>query len=181
MVIIKKQNTLKNKIMKKIITLLAIVGLFSLQSCTVTDSGSIVSDIPTSEIFEVSTSFTSTNGYSKLIPLNPRIYSSDVVLVYRLSGTTSQGGDIWKLLPETHYFTDGTLDFGYDFDYTTTDISVFMVGNNLQTVSTNYRLNQVLRIVITPAGFSKAIDKNNIDAVMSALKVDKSQIQKIQM
>jgi hypothetical protein len=56
-----------------------------------------------------------------------------------------------------------------------------MIGNNLQSVSTNYRINQVLRIVITPAGFSKSIDKNNINAVMSALNVDKSQIQKIDL
>lgn len=166
--------------MKKIITLLAIVGLFSLQSCTVTDSGSIVSDIPTSEVFDVyPPSFTLSNNFSTSITLNPRIYSSDTVLVYRLAST--QGPAVWKLLPETHYFNDGTLDFGYDYDYTTTDISVFMVGNNLNTVPTEFRLNQVLRIVITPAGFSKTIDKNNIDAVMSALKVDKSQIQKIQM
>jgi hypothetical protein len=168
--------------MKKIITFLAIAGLFTLQSCTT--SGSFEIDplpVATSEVFEVNASFNSTNNYSRLVTLNPRIYSSDVVLVYRLTGITPQGSDIWKLLPETHYFADGTLDFGFDFDYTTTDVSIFMVGNNLQTVSTDYRLNQVLRIVITPAGFSKAIDKNNINAVMSALNVDKSEIKKIDL
>lgn len=168
--------------MKKIITFLAIAGLFTLQSCTT--SGSFEIDplpVATSEVFEVNASFNSTNNYSRLVTLNPRIYSSDVVLVYRLTGITPQGSDIWKLLPETHYFADGTLDFGFDFDYTTTDVSIFMVGNNLQTVSTDYRLNQVLRIVITPAGFSTAIDKNNINAVMSALNVDKSEIKKIDL
>lgn len=168
--------------MKKIITFLAIAGLFTLQSCTT--SGSFEIDplpVATSEVFEVNASFNSTNNYSRLVTLNPRIYSSDVVLVYRLTGITAQGSDIWKLLPETHYFADGTLDFGFDFDYTTTDVSIFMVGNNLQTVSTDYRLNQVLRIVITPAGFSTAIDKNNINAVMSALNVDKSEIKKIDL
>ncbi|SHM53437.1 hypothetical protein [Flavobacterium xinjiangense] len=168
--------------MKKIITFLAIAGLFTLQSCTT--SGSFEIDplpVATSEVFEVNASFNSTNNYSRLVTLNPRIYSSDVVLVYRLTGITPQGSDIWKLLPETHYFADGTLDFGFDYDYTTTDVSIFMIGNNLQTVSTDYRLNQVLRIVITPAGFSTAIDKNNINAVMSALNVDKSQIKKIDL
>ena len=168
--------------MKKIITFLAIAGLFTLQSCT-TSGGFEIDPHPvaTSEVFEVNASFNSTNNYSRLVTLNPRIYSSDVVLVYRLTGITPQGSDIWKLLPETHYFADGTLDFGFDYDYTTTDVSIFMVGNNLQTVSTDYRLNQVLRIVITPAGFSAAIDKNNINAVMSALNVDKGQIKKIDL
>ncbi|MFM2368062.1 MAG: hypothetical protein RL619_358 [Bacteroidota bacterium] len=165
--------------MKKIFTILAIVGLFSLQSCTVND-GPIVDNDTISEVFEVTTSFNSTNNYSKLVTLNPSIFSSDVVLVYRLSGSTPQG-DVWKLLPETHYFSDGTLDFGYDYDYTTTDISVYMIGNNLQTVSTDFRLNQVLRIVIVPAGYATLINKNSYEAVMSTLKLNESQIQKIQM
>jgi hypothetical protein len=165
--------------MKKIFTLLAIVGLFSLQSCTVND-GPLVDDT-TSSVFEVTTSFNSTNDYSKLITFNYPIYTSDVVLVYRLSGVTSQGSDIWKLLPETHYFGDGTLDFGYDQDYTTRDVNVFMIGNNLQTVAAEFRLNQVLRIVIVPAGYATSINKNSYEAVMSTLKLNESQIQKIQM
>ncbi|MBP6182681.1 hypothetical protein [Flavobacterium sp.] len=165
--------------MKKIFTILAIVGLFSLQSCTVND-GPIVDNDTISEVFEVTTSFNSTNSYSKLVTLNPSIFSSDVVLVYRLSGSTPQG-DVWKLLPETHYFSDGTLDFGYDYDYTSTDINVYMIGNNLQTVSTDFRLNQVLRIVIVPAGYATSINKNSYEAVMSTLKLNESQIQKIQM
>ncbi|WP_035674320.1 hypothetical protein [Flavobacterium sp. 83] len=166
--------------MKKILTLLALAGLFTLQSCTVTDNGPII-DNTTSEVFEVNASFNSTNDYSKLITFNYPIYSSDVVLVYRLSGTTAQGSDIWKLLPETHYFSDGTLDFGYDQDYTTRDVNVFMIGNNLQTVSADYRLNQVLRVVIVPGGYATSINKNSFEAVMATLKLNESQIQKIQM
>jgi hypothetical protein len=164
--------------MKRILLFLAFIGMMTLQSCTVTDNEPIIVDDTISEVFEVTASFNSTNNYSKLITLNPPIFSSDVVLVYRLTGT-SQGTDIWKLLPENHYFSDGTLDFGYDFDYTKTDVKIFMIGSNLQTVSTDFRLNQVLRIVIVPASFSTSIDKNNIEAVMSALKVNESQIQKI--
>jgi hypothetical protein len=166
--------------MKKIITFLAIAGLFSLQSCTVTDNGPVV-DNTISQVFEVNTSFTSSNNYSKLITFNYPIYSSDVVLVYRLSGTTPQGSDVWKLLPETHYFSDGTLDFGYDQDYTTRDVNVFMIGNDLQTVSTDFRLNQVLRVVIVPGGYATSINKNSFEAVMSTLKLNETQIQKIQM
>ena len=166
--------------MKKILTLLAIAGLFSLQSCDDNDNRTFVDNDTISEVFEVTTSFNSTNNYSKLVTLNPPIFSSDVVLVYRLSGV-NQGNDVWKLLPETHYFSGGTLNFGYDYDYTTTDVNIFMIGNDLQGVSTDFRLNQVLRIVIVPADFATSIDKNNFEAVMSVLKLNESKIQKIQM
>lgn len=167
--------------MKKIITLFAIVGLLSLQSCTVADSNANYVDNDTiSEVFEVTTSFNSTNDYGKIINLNPSIFSSDVVLVYRLSGVF-QGNDVWKLLPESFYLSNGTLDFGYRFDFTKNDVNVYMVGNDLQTVSTDYRLNQVLRVVIVPGSFAKTIDTNNYIEVMNAIQIKDSQIQKIDL
>lgn len=163
--------------MKRIITLLAVVGMFSLQGCTTTDTNYVDNDT-ISEVFEVTTSFNSTNDFSKLVVLNPAIYTSDVVLVYRLT-EIYQGQNVWKLLPETHYFSDGTMDFGYDFDFTKNDVNIYMVGNDLQTVPDQYRLNQVLRIVIVPGKFSATINKNNYPAVMAALNINESQIQKI--
>ena len=170
--------------MKKIITLLVVVGLLSLQGCTTSGSLEIIPNVPTttvSEVFEVTTSFNSSNNYSRLITLNPRIYSSDTVLAYRLTGSTPQGTDIWKLLPETHYFSDGILDFGYDFNYTNYDVEIYMIGSDLQTVSNQYRFNQVIRIVIVPASLATTIDKNNLDSVMSTLKMNNTQIQKINL
>ncbi len=171
-------KSIESKIMKKIISLLALVGMFSIQSCTVTDNVPVVDNDTISEVFEVTTSFNSTNNYSKLVSLNPSIYSSDVVLVYRLSGTY-QGRDVWKLLPETHYFSNGTLDFAYDFDFTQNDVNIYLVGNDLQTVLDQYRLNQVLRIVIIPAGFATSINKNSYPEVIAALNINESKIQKI--
>jgi hypothetical protein len=66
-----------------------------------------------------------------LVAFDPPIYSSDVVLTYRLSGSNSQE-NIWEPLPETYYFNNGTLDFGYRFDYTNRDVDIYMVGNDLQ-------------------------------------------------
>ena len=56
-----------------------------------------------------------------------------------------------------------------------------MIGNNLQTVSDQYRYNQVIRIVIVPASFATTIDKNNLESVMSTLKMNDTQIQKINL
>ena len=164
--------------MKKIITLLAVVGMFSLQSCTTTTDSNYVDNDTISEVFEVTTSFNSTNNYSKIVPLNPPIYTSDVILVYRLAGIY-QGQDVWKLLPETRYFNDGTMDFGYDFDFTINDVNIFMVGNDLLTVTDEYRVNQVLRIVIVPGRFANTLKSTNYAAVISALNINENQIQKI--
>jgi hypothetical protein len=49
------------------------------------------------KFFEVTTSFNSSNNYGRLVTFNPPIYSSDVVLVYRLAGSNSQG-DVELLL-----------------------------------------------------------------------------------
>jgi hypothetical protein len=113
-----------------------------------------------------------------LVAFDPPIYSSDVVLTYRLSGSNSQG-DIWEPLPETYYFNNGTLDFGYRFDYTNRDVDIYMVGNDLQ-LSQNYRLNQVIRIVIA-ASYAKSINKKSYADVITALNLKDSQIEKINL
>jgi hypothetical protein len=163
--------------MKKIITVLAIVGLFVLQSCTTSGSFEIA-PIARNEVFEVTTSFNSNNNYGRLITFNPPIYSSDVVLVYRLAGSNSQG-DVWELLPETYYFSNGAMDFGYKFDYSNRDVDVYMIGSDLQSVTAEFRYNQVLRIVIVPASYAKTVNKNSYLDVITALNIKDSQIQKM--
>jgi hypothetical protein len=163
--------------MKKIITVLAIVGLFVLQSCTTSGSFEIA-PIARNEVFEVTTSFNSNNNYGRLITFNPPIYSSDVVLVYRLAGSNSQG-DVWELLPETYYFSNGAMDFGYKFDYSNRDVDVYMIGSDLRSVTAEFRYNQVLRIVIVPASYAKTVNKNSYLDVITALNIKDSQIQKM--
>ncbi|WP_418262329.1 hypothetical protein [Flavobacterium faecale] len=160
--------------MKKIILLFSLLGIVALQSCT-----EEVDNDTISEVFEVETSFNSSNDYARVINLSPAIFNSDVVLVYRLSGVY-QGADVWKLLPESFYFNNGTLDFGYRFDFTKFDVNVYMVGNDLQSVSTEFRNNQVLRIVIVPGSFSKSVDVTNYNEVMAALEVKEKDIQKVE-
>jgi hypothetical protein len=169
--------------MKKIITLLAVIGMFGFQGCTGPEGppgipGQDGQDGLLGGVIEITNvSFTSANNFSIVKNFTP-IFDSDMVLVYRLSGV-SNGVDIWSLVPETHYFPDGTLDFNYDFEFTKSSVNIFMVGNNLVTVSDEFRIGQVFRIVIIPADFINSIDKNNYNAVIGALNIDESQIQKI--
>lgn len=171
--------------MRKITLLFAFIGMISLQSCTVNDT-------PTQPItnnydflattYEYTRSFTTANNFSTLVTFPQSIYSSDMVLVYRLSGVAS-GADVWKLLPETYYFNDGTLDFRYDFDFTKFDASIYMDGFDLANVSPAYRTNQVLRIVIIPGYFGNkngnTVDFNDYNAVVKAYKIDSSKIVKV--
>jgi hypothetical protein len=163
--------------MKKIITILAVIGMLSFQGCTTTDPNYVDHDT-IGTVFETKqVSFIASSYAVKYIFPVP-IYSSDVVLVYRLSGNVN-GNDLWEFLPETHYFADGTRDFSYNFDFTRNDVQIYLEGNNLPTLDASYRLNQIFRIVVVPASFATSVNIGNYAAVMGALKVNESQIQKI--
>lgn len=173
--------------MRKVTLVLAFIGMISLQSCTVTEEhiDQVTNNTFVAPVFEVTRSFTAANNYSSLITypasINP-IYPSDAVLAYRLDGVVN-GNDVWKLMPQTFFFNDGTLDFRYDFDFTQYDINIYMEGFDLASVSTAYRNNQVFRVVIVPADFtnrmSTPVDYTDYNAVVKAFKIDESKILKI--
>ena len=84
-------------------------------------------------------------------------------------------------MPQTYYFNDGgALDYNYDF--TKYDVKIYLSANfNLNTLASSWTQNQTFRIVIIPDGFAKTVNKNNIDAVMSALNVTKGEIKNISL
>ena len=168
--------------MKKMTLVLAFIGMITLQGCTVNDDDNVDFDT-IAQVFEVNRSFTAANGYTTLISYPPSInpiYPSDMVLAYRLDNVVN-GTDVWKLMPQTFYFNDGTLDFRYDFDFTIYDVEIYMEGFDLASVSTNYRNNQIFRIVVVPAGFTNrtSVDFKDYNAVIKALQIDESKILKI--
>lgn len=173
--------------MKKITLLIALIGMITLQSCVREDV--VVSDNvdydTISEVFEYSNvDFYSSNGYSVILNYPHTIYTSDMVLVYRLASYGSSG-DVWKPMPETYYFNDGTLDFGYDNDFTRYDAQVNLFGYDLPGLSNSYKLDQVFRVVIIPAYFgnknSDAVNFDDYDSVIKHYKLDESKITKIKM
>lgn len=171
--------------MKKITLVLAFIGMITLQSCTVNeDNGNGIDNDTISEVFEYTNVNFLPNSYTVVLNFPHTIYSSDMVLVYRLSDVF-QGEDVWKLLPETYYFNDGTLDYRYDFNFTRFDAEVYLEGFDLAGLSPAVRLNQVLRVVVIPAYqankmASKKVDFNDYNAVINAYNIDESKIIKIQ-
>lgn len=167
--------------MKKISLLLTLIGIITLQSCNNDTSTNTIDNDTISEVFEYSNVNFLPNSYSVVLTYPHPIYDSDMVLVYRLSGIY-QGAAVWKLVPETYYFADGTLDIRYDFDFTRFDTQVYMEGFNLPAVSSAYRLNQVFRVVIVPGFFGNKRSKlnfNDYNAVVRALHIDENSILKV--
>jgi hypothetical protein len=141
--------------MKKLFTLLALVALVSLQSCTVTETTPLIDNDTISEVFEVTTNFNTANGYTKIVGLNPAIFASDVVLVYHLYDVVN-GQDVWRPM-QTYYIDNGAID--YNFDFTRNDVKIFMGKFCFKYCSIELDTNQTFRIVIVPGKFSSLIDK----------------------
>ena len=172
--------------MKKFTLILALIGMSTLQSCYTEEVivDDTVDNDTISEVFEYSNvDFTSSNGYSVVLDFPYTIYGSDMVLVYRLSNYNSRTGDYWKLLPETYYFDDGTLDFGYRNDATRYDAEVSLYGFDLPALNPEFRLDQVLRVVVIPAALSNRsatpVDFNDYKAVISYYGINDKNVTKI--
>lgn len=165
--------------MKKITLVLAFIGMITLNGCTVNENN--VDNDTISRVFEYSNINFVPNTYSVVLTFPQAIFTSDMVLVYRLSGNF-QGEDVWRPLPQAFYFDDGTLDFRYDFDFTRFDAELYLEGFDLGGINASFRLNQVFRVVVIPANFGKTanpVDLSDYNAVIAAYGIDKSKIKKI--
>lgn len=179
--------------MKKIVLLVAVISITLFSSCEGPQGipgrngydgapGQNGKDGLLSEVFETTISFNSGNSYSIVVSYPHTIYASDMVLVYRLDNIINDV-DVWKLLPQTYYFDDGTHDFSYDSDFTKFDVNIYMKGNNLGSIAEKYRLNQTFRIVILPGAFSaksaKSVNFSDYNAVLKAYKIDDSHVKQL--
>lgn len=170
--------------MKKIVlVLISFIGMMSFQSCTIRENQptTLVDNGSLSEVVEVTTSFTPTNNFSKLLSFNNPTYASDMILVYHLYDVIN-GADVWRLMPQTYYLSNGgELDYNYDF--TRYDVNLFLDANfDLNTLSPAWSQNQTFRIVVIPGYFSNktsnSIDFKNYNEVIKTFKIDETKIIK---
>lgn len=153
--------------MKKLLSLLSIFVLIT--ACTGdqgppgppgVDGGLIVSGA-----FEIEVDFTTANNFSFLEPYGFDVFPTDVTLVYIL-WETSNGQDIWRLIPQNVIFPEGTLI--YNFDFTQTDVRFFLDGTiDFNILDPSYTQNQVFRVVVVPADNVDGIDISDINLVMA--------------
>jgi hypothetical protein len=165
--------------MKKLTLILAFIGMITLQSCSNNDD---IDNDTLSEVFElrnINFGFDANNGYTIYQSLTPQIFASDVILIYRLSGTIDSNTPIWQQIPRTLFLPQGELD--YDFDFSKEDFTIYAGGTYDLSQTPSYLNNQTFRIVIVPGYFSnkaaaKKLDYSDYNAVIRALNIDDSKV-----
>ncbi|KGO92549.1 hypothetical protein [Flavobacterium subsaxonicum] len=177
--------------MKKILLLFTAAGLLSLTSCNNDDDVVVSGDGDTiAENYEVTNVNFATGGTSSsiTIPLNPNIPSSDMIVVYRYDGADpDNGNDVWRSLPTTYYFNDGSF-LDYNFDFSIDKVVIYLDGDfNLSTYPTAYTQNQIFRALIIPGYLtatgkqSAPVDLTNYDAVVKYYNIKDSDIKTIKL
>ena len=169
--------------MKKIVTMLVLIGITVLSSCEGPQGPAGQNGYSAeSEVFElknINFGRNDVDGYNISQTLNPQIYSSDNILIYRLSGTIDSSTPIWQLIPRTLYLNQGELD--QDYDFSREDFKIYAGGTFDLTLAPQYIQNQTFRIVIIPGYFSgrssKKVDKNDYNAVIKAYHIDDSNVK----
>ncbi|MDA6070071.1 hypothetical protein NJT12_10625 [Flavobacterium sp. AC] len=171
--------------MKKILTLFAVVGLFAFSGCSNNDDNDTIS-----YVFEVNkANFSPTSNSEIYVDFDSRIYSGDVILIYRYDGADPETKrDIWTPLPESHYYTDGKLYFTFKFDFTQDNFRIFTEGFdlNVNPIPADFVVDQIFRIVIVPGddGFNtkksvNVADYSDYNAVIKKYKIDDSNVKKL--
>jgi hypothetical protein len=170
--------------MKKLTMILAFIGMITLNGCSddeVVDTDTIAEAF---ELRNVNFGNDGNNEYSIYQTLNPQIYASDVILIYRLAGTIDASTPIWQQIPRTLYLPEGELD--YDFDFSKEDFTIYAGGTYDLSLTPTYINNETFRIVIVPAYLSNknaaetgktAVDFSDYNAVVKAYNIKESSIK----
>ena len=174
--------------MKKFTLILALIGMITLQSCYTEEVivDDTVDNDTISEVFELrNVNFNynnSTGGYFIYRELNPVIFSSDVVLIYRLSDIINANTPVWQLIPRTVYFSNGD-ELDYDFDFSREDFTIYADGTFNLSTEPDYIYNQTFRIVIVPGYLSNRsiapIDYSDYNAVIAHFGINDKNITTI--
>lgn len=178
----KNYNSKKFKKMKKYFSLLfAALLAFTFISCDDDDNNPNVDNDTYSVVYDATGSFTATDDYTLIFDFPQTLYSTDVVLVYRRTGTDG-GNPIWQQIPRTLFLDEGELD--YDFDFSVNNAQIYAGGGidfaaQSSTFANNYLNNQTFRIVLVPADpgtGKKAVDYSNYDEVIKRYGIDDSKV-----
>ncbi|GAB3236017.1 collagen-like protein [Algoriphagus aestuariicola] len=178
--------------MNKILTIFALIGLVAFQACEGPEGPmgpqgeQGVQGAPgtpgvniVGTTYEVDLDFTEEGQYSGLFEFPEALIESDAVLIYRLSAVDN-GRDVWRLLPQTYFFSEGVLM--YNFDYTIEDFSIFLDGAIDPTIlPAQWTTDQIFRVIVLPSDFPEGrIDYSNYEAVTAMLGIEESDFQKLQ-
>ena len=172
--------------MKKILSLLFVFALI-LTSCTgdqgpmgppgydgIDGANGEDGGIIASSAFEIEIDFNAGNEFAYTENYGFEVLDTDITLVY-ISWETTDGKDVWRLLPQNVYFDDGILV--YNFDFTQTDVQIFLDGTvDLNSLDAEWTQKQVFRVVVIPAD-NLGVDVSNLKDVMEANNITSFEIK----
>lgn len=124
------------------------------------------------QVFEAELDFIASDNFEVLVelPTNIEVYESDIIMAYILVGV-DDGTDIWEPLPQTLFFGDETLLYGYD--YTMFDVRFFLDGTvSLNNLPSSYTDNIIFRVAILPAEMISSMDVYSLENVINSLQND---------
>lgn len=160
--------------MKKLLTLCTTVFFILLASCEGPqgppgppgfngtpgqDGGLLVANA-----FEIVIDFNAQNDYEYIEPYGFEVLPFDVTLVFILWEEFA-GTEVWRILPQSVEFQDGTLIYNYDF--TQEDVRFFLDGTtNFSALGNEWTQAQVFRVVVVPADNVGRQNLTDLDAIM---------------
>lgn len=153
--------------------------LFTFVSCVDRDDNAYQNTDTIGVVYELqSVSFQLNNSNEYVISRefqNP-IYNGDVILIYRKSGTTSNGSPVWQQIPRTLYVPQGELD--YDFDFSRYDILITAGGNYDIATTPEFLTGQTFRVVVVPASAtgSTKMDYSNYENVINQFNLKNAKV-----
>lgn len=164
--------------MKRFTAILGLIGIMAFQACEGPagppgidgeDGINIVG-----QTFEVEASFNEANNYGAIFEFeNEPLFDGDALLVYMLEASPLDNTTFaWRLLPQTFFLEQGILI--YNFDYTTTDFSIFLDNSpiDFSTLDPYYTDDLLFRVVVVPSDLQARIDYSDYDAVTKMLGLD---------
>ena len=165
--------------MKKIVLFITLSFSVLLINCTGSQGPQGPQGIagPSSEVFELrNVNFANSNGsFTIYQQLNPNIYASDNLLVYRMTGTINSSTPIWQSVPRTLFLNNGN-ELDYDYDFSKVDFTIYAGGNYDISTTPQYLNNQTFRIVIIPGYFSNkmahTVNFQDYNAVIKAFGIN---------
>lgn len=172
--------------MRKLFTL-ALVAIFSLAaiSCDNRNDEVLVQDNDTYsvvlDINNVNFSYNAQDGYHISRSFTKPLVSTDVVLIYRKAGSSTDGSPVWQAIPRTLYLSGGN-ELDYDFDFSKNDIMIYANGNYDISTTPTYLNNQTFRVVLVPAsagGKIGTVDYSDYNSVIRYFNIDDSKIKNL--
>ena len=171
--------------MKKYFTLvLMAIFSFAAVSCDTRTEEVIVQDNDTYsvvlDINNVNFSYNAQDGYHISRSFTTPLYNTDVVLIYRKTGSTSDGSPVWQAIPRTLYLAGGN-ELDYDFDFSKNDIMIYANGNYDISTTPTYLNNQTFRVVLVPASAGKNanVDYTDYNSVIRYFNIDDSKVKSL--